>query len=259
MAIDWFTFFAQICNFLILVWLLKRFLYKPVLTAMTKRQERIASLLEEARGKALESEAEKQRYLAMQDELKVRISGEMQKAKVEAGQFRDNLMATAREEMSRQRNIWLSTLRKEEASFIAETSQSITDYFQVLSNNALRELAGEDLEERIVSVFLAKLESHDKEELAELSAHVSAAKEPFVISTAFPLAKDQQVRVVERLETIFPPALRYEFAVEKSLFAGISVEVAGKKIHWDLGEYLKKFEKKLADYLETHPAMDRGQ
>jgi len=37
MLIDWFTVGAQALNFLILVWLLKRFLYKPILDAIDAR------------------------------------------------------------------------------------------------------------------------------------------------------------------------------------------------------------------------------
>ena len=43
MLIDWFTVAAQAVNFLLLVWLLKRFLHKPVLAAIDEREKRIAT------------------------------------------------------------------------------------------------------------------------------------------------------------------------------------------------------------------------
>ena len=43
MLIDWFTVIAQVINFLILVWLLKRFLYRPILNAIDAREKRIAA------------------------------------------------------------------------------------------------------------------------------------------------------------------------------------------------------------------------
>ena len=48
MSIDWFTFTAQIINFLVLVWLLSHFLYKPIVNAMNDRQARIAAEHEQA-------------------------------------------------------------------------------------------------------------------------------------------------------------------------------------------------------------------
>ena len=48
MPIDWFTVIAQIINFLILVWLLKRFLYRPILDGIDAREHKIASVLSNA-------------------------------------------------------------------------------------------------------------------------------------------------------------------------------------------------------------------
>ena len=43
MLIDGFTVGAQVLNFLILVWLMKRFLYQPILDAIDAREQRIAA------------------------------------------------------------------------------------------------------------------------------------------------------------------------------------------------------------------------
>ena len=48
MLIDWFTVGAQALNFIVLVWLMKRFLYRPVLDAIAAREQRIAQQLAEA-------------------------------------------------------------------------------------------------------------------------------------------------------------------------------------------------------------------
>jgi len=55
MLIDWFTVGAQVLNFLILVWLLKHFLYKPILNAIDAREKRIASELADADAKKSEA------------------------------------------------------------------------------------------------------------------------------------------------------------------------------------------------------------
>ena len=61
MLIDWFTVLAQLVNFLILVWLLKRFLYRPILDAIDAREKRIAAELADADAK--KDDAEKKRTL----------------------------------------------------------------------------------------------------------------------------------------------------------------------------------------------------
>ncbi|MGA2191158.1 MAG: F0F1 ATP synthase subunit B, partial [Steroidobacteraceae bacterium] len=57
MLIDWFTVGAQALNFIILVWLLKRYLYKPILNAIDAREKRIAA--ESAAAGAREAQARK--------------------------------------------------------------------------------------------------------------------------------------------------------------------------------------------------------
>src|ERR1700722_17035203 len=59
MPIDWFTVVAQAVNFLILVWLLKRFLYKPILHAIDEREKGIAAQLAEADAKKAEAQEER--------------------------------------------------------------------------------------------------------------------------------------------------------------------------------------------------------
>src|SRR5690554_682746 len=63
MDIDWFTVIAQLVNFLILVWLLQRFLYKPVLNAIDEREKKIASQLEDAAVKKAEARKEKELFI----------------------------------------------------------------------------------------------------------------------------------------------------------------------------------------------------
>lgn len=57
MLIDWFTLIAQLVNFLILAWLLKRFLYHPIVAALDAREKKIASELQHAT--MVEDEAKK--------------------------------------------------------------------------------------------------------------------------------------------------------------------------------------------------------
>jgi F-type H+-transporting ATPase subunit b len=56
MLIDWFTVGAQLLNFLVLAWLLKRFLYRPILDALDAREQRIAAELADADAKRAEAD-----------------------------------------------------------------------------------------------------------------------------------------------------------------------------------------------------------
>jgi len=69
MQIDWFTVVAQIVNFLILVGLLKKFLYGPIIRAMDDRERRIASRLEEANARERQAQEEVQSYRQKREDL----------------------------------------------------------------------------------------------------------------------------------------------------------------------------------------------
>lgn len=64
MLFDWFTVGAQVLNFLVLVWLMKRFLYKPVLDAIDAREKRIAQSLADAALKDAAAQKERDEFQA---------------------------------------------------------------------------------------------------------------------------------------------------------------------------------------------------
>ena len=96
MLIDWFTVIAQILNFLLLVVLLKHFLYGPILAAMDTRQQTIAQQLEEA--KAAKREAEHEAEVHREKSLRVDIDRQalLAQAKIEAEEQRKALITQAR-------------------------------------------------------------------------------------------------------------------------------------------------------------------
>lgn len=102
MLIDWFTVGAQAVNFLILVWLMKRFLYKPILDAIDAREKRNAKELADA--DATQSEAVKERDT-------------FQKKNNEFDQQRATLLSKATDEAKAERQRLLDEARKAADAF----------------------------------------------------------------------------------------------------------------------------------------------
>ncbi len=250
MKIDWFTVIAQIINFLILVWLLKRFLYKPVLNAMNKREQRIADRLLEAQAKSRQAEEEKGKYLELQQEVRDSAKRKMQEAKQQADAFREKLVASAKEEVAEKRLRWLEAIEKEKAAFLEQTSHMIGMQFTRFAHSVIRELADTSLEEKIVEVFfrkLSKLSDHDRESIKK---QIAAKPEPIVVSTTFDLKESLQKEVSQQLTGMFGERAKIQFRKDEKLVVGISLEAGGKKIRWDVDYYLEKFGKALTASLE---------
>src|SRR5580658_3608803 len=96
MLIDWFTVGAQALNFLILAWLLERFLYKPILAAIDAREKRIAAELADADARKAEAQKERDEYERKNREFEQQRATLMSKAVDEAKAERQRLLEEAR-------------------------------------------------------------------------------------------------------------------------------------------------------------------
>src|SRR5580693_691003 len=96
MLIDWFTVGAQAGNFLILVWLLKRFLYKPVLAAIDEREKRITVELRNADQKKAEALKEQTDFLHKNDEFERQRLALLLEATKSGKTERDRILESAR-------------------------------------------------------------------------------------------------------------------------------------------------------------------
>lgn len=98
------TILAQMLNFFILVWLLARFAYKPLLVMMTERKERIAKDLEAAEEARAEAEKFKADYAAQISNARVEAQQIVEKAIQEAENTTREQLATAREQIEQEKN-----------------------------------------------------------------------------------------------------------------------------------------------------------
>src|SRR5476651_1021899 len=96
MLIDWFTVGAQALNFIVLVWLLKRFLYKPILNAIDAREKRIAAELADADAKKAEAQKDRDEFQHKNEEFDKQRAALLSKATDEAKTEGLRLMEEAR-------------------------------------------------------------------------------------------------------------------------------------------------------------------
>src|ERR1700733_1656585 len=157
MLIDWFTVGAQAVNFLILVWLMKRFLYKPVLAAIAAREKKIADELQQAA--AAQSQAEKERNdLRVQTESLQGQREELLRAAVaDAGAQRQRLLDTARKESEDLRSKLTAAATVERAELNRELVTRTRQEVFALTRKTLADLAGTTLEAQMLEVFIRRV------------------------------------------------------------------------------------------------------
>ena len=116
MLIDWFTVIAQVVNFLILVWLLKHFLYRPILDAIDTREKRIAKELADADAKKAEAQKERDAFQRRNEAFDQQRAALLSKATDEAKAERQRLLDEARQAADTLSAKRMETLRSEQQS-----------------------------------------------------------------------------------------------------------------------------------------------
>lgn len=249
MLINWFTVFAQIFNFLILVGLLRWFLYKPILNVMKKRQLELEKQWFDA--KQLQTEATQERilYEQQQQQLQAKQGELMAEARALADQERQQQLLQIRQEIADQRSQWQVDLQQEQTAFFQILRQNVIHQTAAIARQALEDLANADLEQQIIRVFcerLAQLKHPEKQAIAQALAETKTA---IIVRSSFALSPDLQQKVIETLHAQFKISQAIEFITVTNLLYGIEIKLAGQEIVWSLDHYLETLEQRLATAL----------
>ncbi len=251
MQIDWFTFGAQVVNFLILVGLLKHFLYGPITAAMDAREQRIADRLREAKEKRETAEEEAEAYRQKQAELESARERRLVEAEEEARERRQAMIEEARAEVDRLQAQWAEALRREREMFLQDLAQRVSRETMTLARRTLQELANADLEQQVVRVFVERIEALDDERRSALAEVVGATGDPVEVHTAFELGEEQRQRLSEALAIASDADVEPVFEVDADVGFGIEVRAGEHKIAWSLGSYFAELEEHIRDRIES--------
>lgn len=240
MLIDWFTVGAQLLNFLILVWLMKRFLYQPVLNAIAAREQKIATELADAaatKAKAHQQQAEFEQKNQAFNEQRAEL---MSQAIAAANAEREHLQAEARKAADAASEVRAKALLADTQALHGEilrhTQQQVFD----IARRVLGDLADVSLEQRACEVFIAHLRSLDGNALGAMSSALKTTSEaaPAVLRSAFVLPPAQLAAVQAALDATFGQAIALKVETSPDLVSGIELSAQGQKLAWSIAGYL---------------------
>lgn len=264
MQIDWFTFGAQIVNFLILLALLKRFLYGPIVDAMDRREARITDRLRKAQAKEETARQQEERFRQMQADLEAERSEKIAAAEREARDRRKHLLQTARDEVNHLEQEWREALAREQTAFLHDLSERVVAESIALARHALADLADADLEAQSLAVFLRRLHTLDSSAQDDLAAAVQSAEAAVTVRSAFPLADASRERIRKALAALIEakertlPTLAFE--TDDAIGFGIELRAGHRTVGWMLDAYLTDVLDRVRERMEaeahrtTHPS-----
>jgi F-type H+-transporting ATPase subunit b len=249
MLIDWFTVGAQALNFLILVWLMKRFLYKPILQAIDEREKRIAAELANADTKKAEAQKEHDEFQRKNAEFDQQRAALLTKATNHAQAESQRLLDEARKAAIALTSKQQDTLRDEEhnlhEAIIRRTQQEVF----AIARKTLTDLATTSLEERLGEVFTRRLREMNGDGKKRLGAALKTASIPAVVRSTFDLPAEQRAAIQNALNETFSAEIRVQFETAPDLVSGIELTTNGQKVDWSIADYLSSMETNVAKLL----------
>jgi F-type H+-transporting ATPase subunit b len=252
MLIDWFTVAAQALNFVILVWLMKRFLYKPILHAIDEREKLVASELANADKKKAEAKKESDEFKLKNEQFDQHRAALMSKATKDANAERQRLLDEARQAADALSAKRQETLRSEEHNLHQAISNRTEQEVFAIARKALTDLSSTSLEERMSAVFIKRLRDLDGPAKTGLGEALKTASEPALVRSAFALPEKQRAAIQNALNETFSAEIHIRFESAPDLISGIELTTNGQKIAWSIADYLASLEKGVDELLKEN-------
>jgi F-type H+-transporting ATPase subunit b len=245
MLIDWFTVLAQALNFLILLWLMKRFLYAPILHAIDAREQRIAAELKDADARKAEAKGERE---------------EFERKNKSFNQQRSQLLSKATDEVEKQRQVMLKQAHEAADNWTAKRhealqaqadglSRAIEDSARsevlAITRKALQDLATSDLESSMAGILMRRLRALDGQAKADLVAALGSATTSPIVSSAFALPAKQQAEIQKVVQELLASDAPLRFEVRPELVCGIELSANGQLVAWNIDSYLQSLKKEI--------------
>lgn len=244
MLIDWFTVFAQIVNLLILVWLLKRFLYKPILNAVAQREKAVHDQIELAESKIAESESLKAEYVHKNETFDKDRETRLNQVAEESEQLKMELTKDAKQAYEALSLKQKETLHEEENQMQQDIILKTQAEVYKIAKKALKDLSNQDLEKQMIAVFIQRLTALGSEERLILKNSVNVAEKAILIKSTFDVEAGQRNELADVINEIIGETLDVSFEMKPELISGVELVTDGYRLSWNLEEYLSHLSKK---------------
>ena len=255
MQIDYFTLFAQIINFLVLVLLLRHFLYGRIIKAMDEREKRIESQLQEAATKKKEAEDEADSYRKMKKDFLNERDGMLTAVREETQKIRSELSKKAADEVNDNKAKWNEEIQRQKDAFLNNMRLTASKEIYAIARRALADLANEELESHIMETFIYKLQKMSDDEKKKMKEFLEK-KQDIVIKSGFAIPDSTRRSILKTLQDQTGNDLNLSYILSSDLLSGIELSVRDIRISWSIGSYLDSLEDELSTMLVQIPSED---
>jgi F-type H+-transporting ATPase subunit b len=245
MHFDPWTFGLQAANFLVLVWLLHRFLYRPVLGIVAARQaaakKLTADLDEQARAaEALRHDLEAQRAAIARER-----DAALAEARNAAAAERKVLMAAAHSDADAVRSAAQTSFERERADLVGSLGRDATRLAVSIVRRLLQETPGRAAQDAMLRLVCEDVERLPDEAKQRICKRIAGDEHTPDVVTAAPLDLESQRSIAERLAKALGTPVQPTFSVDPNLIAGVEVRFPFTILRRAWSEDLRRIEAEL--------------
>ena len=241
MELNWSTFLLEIFNFLVLVWILKHFLYQPVLNLIARRRAAIEGQLSEAKQLQTDADALKQQY----EHRLVDWEQERQKAmKSLMGELEENRLHALDElkvELAQEEEKLSVARSRQDRQAVREIEQRALQQGAGFASRLLAEAAGPELENRLFDLLLDDLSVLSADQISVLNNGWGDSPEHILVTSAFPLAEDKCHRLEDILTRITGLSVPVHYEQDVKLMAGLNITIGAWVLQLNVRDELQGF------------------
>lgn len=249
MQIDWFTAIAQIVNFLILLALLKHFLFKRIVDAMDRREAKIAGRIDEAQQKQQRADDKEKEFEQKSNELEKRRNKVLSQAREEAHKKKNEMLEGARKDVDEQRGKWLDSLEREREEFLDQLRRRGGSEVLRITERVLDDLAGAELLTAMSDRFVKRLKELPDDQWSHLTGAVQKSGAVAVVSShEIPDKTRDSIKGIlgEHVDGKFD----IDYQVDEDMLCGLAVQANGYQLAWSSRDYLDDLRTHLGELLQ---------
>ncbi|MEO6831957.1 MAG: hypothetical protein ABI378_06430 [Chitinophagaceae bacterium] len=251
MKINWFTVIAQVINFLILVWLLKKFLYKPILDAINTREKKITDQLKDADNKKADAQKEQDDFKKKNEDFDQQKKALMDKAVADANAEKEKLLDAAKGDANTLRSNMEKAAKEKQQNDSKAIAEKTQQQVFAITRKALNDMASISLEEQSAGTFIKRLKELKGDGKKQFIDAFKVNQNAILVRSAFDLPAKEQGEINEAVNEVLGEKTSLQFKTAPDIISGIELSTNGYKLAWSFSEYLNSLEKTISATVAT--------
>ena len=248
--INWSTLVLQIINFVVMVVILTRFFFKPVIRALDERSRRVTGALDEAEKReqqAHEMQAEYEKQIAEAQEQVVAMT---QRAEKELKETRQRVLAEARDEILAMRAKTERELQEARQYAVAQHRQELGRLATTLSGRLMRQVGGTPFQQASIQEFFKLLWALPVDDYRRALESIPTETVQVQIASADTLDEETRSQVENRVREMLARPIEVRFRQDRSLLGGATMRFGDIVIDGSLAGQLQTLSERYLESME---------